>query len=74
MSVYRAPLLDLTMPVPKEATVVEPLLATTNCTAPVELATVKMLVEGRVDVPWTYKVEVGAEVPTPTKPLALTAK
>ena len=62
------------MPVPKDERVVEPLPATVNWETPEELATTKMLVAGRVEVPWTDRVAMGVLLPTPTKPLALTVK
>ena len=65
---YKDPELDLTSPVPREERVVEPFEATDNRDVPDEEATVKRVTEGAVEVPWTYKVEVGAVVPIPTLP------
>ena len=62
------------MPVPKLLKVELPLLATVNWETPVEEATTKMLMAGRVLVPWTLRVAIGEEEPIPTKPLALTTR
>jgi hypothetical protein len=67
-------LVDLTRPVVRELKLVLPLLATVNREAPVEEATTKTLVVGKVLVPWTDRVAVGELEPMPTKPLALTVK
>jgi hypothetical protein len=72
--VYREPEVTATQPVPREFTVVEPLLAMVNWEAPEEEATTKMLVAGKVEVPWTERVAMGEEEPMPTRPLALTVK
>ena len=75
LSVNREPpAVDLTKPAPKEEMLVEPLAATVNKAVPVEEATLKTSVVGRVEVPWTERVATGEEEPTPTKPLALTTK
>ena len=74
MSVYKDPEEDLTIPVPKEDKVVEPLLATVNWDTPEEEAAIKIAVLGRVEVPWTDRVAIGEEEPMPTKPLALTVR
>ena len=71
---YREPLLERTSPVPKDDRVVEPLEAMVSREEPVEELTVKTLVVGRVDVPWTDRVAMGELLPTPTRPLALTVK
>ena len=62
------------MPVPKLEKVEEPLLATVNWAVPLEEATLKMSVVGRVEVPWTERVATGVLEPMPTKPLALTVR
>ena len=71
---YREPLVDLTKPVVKEDKVTLALLATVKEATPVEEATTKILVAGKVEVPWTTKVAMGLDEPTPTSPLALTTK
>jgi hypothetical protein len=65
---------DLTNPAPRELRVTLALLATVKALTPVEEATTKMLVVGKVDVPWTDRVAMGELEPMPTKPLALTVK
>lgn len=74
MSVYREPEEDLTMPVPKEEMVVEPLLATVKREVPEEEATTKGLMLGYVLVPWTVRVAIGLEVPMPTLWLAVAVR
>ncbi len=73
-SVYSAPKVERTKPVPKEERVMLALLATVKAETPVEEAATKILVAGKVDVPCTDRVAMGVEEPTPTKPLALTTK
>ena len=59
---------------PKEEAVMLALLATVKAETPVLDATTKILVAGRVEVPWTDRVAMGEEEPIPTKPLALTTR
>ena len=69
LSVYKEPLADLTNPVPKEDSVVEPLTPTWNNVAPVDEAMVKGIVD---PLPCTNNVDVGLIVPTPILPFAFT--
>jgi hypothetical protein len=62
--VYREPAADLTIPVPKEERVVEPLWLTVNMEVPVEEAIWNRSVPA---LPWINKVVVGVMVPMPTK-------
>ena len=75
-SVYRAPLVDLTSPVPREDSVVEPLAAMVNREAPVEVATMKIGVVVLLSklVPWTTNIAVGVEELMPILELALTTR
>lgn len=74
-SIYKAPPeVERTKPVPRELMVVEPLAPTVNSELPVEEEITKTLVVGKVEVPWTDRVAMGLDDPTPTKPLALTVK
>ena len=50
------------------------MLATVSKATPVEEATMKGLMAGRVEVPCTERVAMGEEEPMPTKPLALTVR
>ena len=70
--VFNSPLMLVTTPVDKEEIVVEPLGLTVKRLAPLEEATVKTFCVGKVDVPWTNKVEELVVVPIATEPLVLT--
>ncbi len=59
---------------PKLDMVTLALLATVKTATPVELAAMKIGVEGKVVVPWTERVAIGLLLPIPTKPLALTVR
>ena len=64
------------MPVPREERVVEPLAATVNREAPVEVATIKIgvVVLLSVLIPCTTSMAVGVEEPMPILELALTVR
>ena len=71
---FNSPLTLLTMPVPKEDRLVEPVAETLNRTLWVEDATWKTSRAGEVEVPSTTKVALGVVEPMPTLWLAVTLK
>jgi len=72
--IFSSPPTLLTIPVPRDERVVEPLAATVRKEALLEEATTKIGSVGAEDVPWTTNLALGVVEPIPTLPVAVTLK